>query len=110
MRSNVISPGPVAGTEGMERLARKEDKESSMKGVPVGRWGKVKELADAAVYLFAETGDFVNGSVVVVDGGAWRTSAGNPGGGFKYPDFLLGGEEVSGVKGEKKQRREGPKL
>ena len=39
----------------------------------------------------------------VVDGAAWRTSAG-PGAGFKYPDFLLGDEVVTGVKGGKKSK------
>ena len=38
-----------------------------------------------------------------VDGAAWRTGNG-PGSGFKYPDFLLGGEAVTGVKGLKKSK------
>lgn len=101
LTSNVIAPGPIAGTEGMERLSRKEDIERSIKGMPLGRWGKVKEIADATVYLFSDTGDYVNGTVVVVDGAAWRVSGGSPGGGFKYPDFLLEGTTVEGVKGGK---------
>ena len=36
-----------------------------------------------------------------VDGGSWRTSAGNPGKGFKYPDFLISDEVVTGVKDAK---------
>lgn len=39
-----------------------------------------------------------------VDGAAWRTSGGTPGTGFKYPDFLLSDEIVSGVKGTKKAK------
>lgn len=35
--SNVIAPGPIQGTEGMERLAKKEDIERGMRTVPVGR-------------------------------------------------------------------------
>lgn len=42
--------------------------------------------------------------MAVVDGGAWRTSQSNPGAGFKYPDFLLSGEEVTGVAGTKKAK------
>jgi len=38
-----------------------------------------------------------------VDGAAWRTGRG-PGSGFKYPDFLLGDEVVTGVKGGKKSK------
>ena len=88
----------------MERLAKKTDLDEGGdrgRGVPVGRWGRVKEIADATVYLFGDTGNFVNGQALVVDGGAWRTSGSNPGMGFRYPDFLLSGEEVSGVKGMK---------
>ncbi|KAL8703352.1 MAG: hypothetical protein Q9201_003465 [Fulgogasparrea decipioides] len=102
--SNIIAPGPIGGTEGMERLSRKEDVQKSMKNIPLGRWGTVKEVADATVYLFGDAGNFVNGSVLVVDGAAWRTGTANPGGGFQYPDFLMGGEAVSGVKGMKKSK------
>ena len=37
LTSNIISPGPIMGTEGMERLSVKEDREDGMKVVPVGR-------------------------------------------------------------------------
>lgn len=102
--SNIIAPGPIGGTEGMERLSRKEDTAKGMKEVPLGRYGSVKDIADATVYLFSDAGNFVNGNVLVVDGAAWRTKAANPGSGFEYPDFLLDSEVVSGVKGMKKSR------
>lgn len=65
LTSNVIAPGPIAGTEGMERLARKEDVPAAMKMVPSGRYGTVKEIADATVYVFSDAGNFVNGATVV---------------------------------------------
>lgn len=123
--SNVIAPGPIGGTEGMQRLARSEDVTASIKNIPLGRWGTVKEIADATVYLFSDAGNYVNGQTLVgesfhifefsshlwllmhfwdsVDGAAWRTSSG-PGSGFKYPDFLLSDEMVTGVKGGKKSK------
>ncbi len=64
--------------------------------------GTVKEIADATVYLFSDSGNYVNGENIVVDGGAWRTS-GN-GMGFEYPEFILSGELVSGVGGMKKPK------
>ena len=63
--SNVIAPGPISGTEGMERLARQEGSEQVKKRVPLGRYGTVKEIADATVYLFSDSGNFVSGQTLV---------------------------------------------
>ena len=104
LTSNVIAPGPIRGTEGTERLTRDEDVQAGMKTVPLGRWGSVKEIADATVYLFSDAANFVNGETVVVDGGAWRTLPVGTGTAFQYPDFLLSGGQVEGVKGMKKDR------
>ncbi|KAK2783641.1 hypothetical protein FQN53_009093 [Emmonsiellopsis sp. PD_33] len=101
--SNIITPGPIGGTEGMERLARREDSNGHISSIPSGRWGSVKEIADATIYVFSDAGNYVNGSTVVVDGGAWRMHSANPGSGFRYPDFLLSGDEVTGVAGLKKK-------
>ncbi|KAH7379423.1 peroxisomal 2,4-dienoyl-CoA reductase-like protein SPS19 [Phaeosphaeria sp. MPI-PUGE-AT-0046c] len=100
--SNVIAPGPIANTEGIDRLSKKEDRERSYKAVPIGRYGTVKEIADATVYLFSDSGNFVNGETLVVDGGQWHTAG--FANGFAYPDFLLSGETVSGVSGGKKSK------
>ena len=64
--SNVIAPGPIADTEGMERLATTAGKDANMqKHIPTGRWGYVKEIADATVYLFSDAGNYVNGEILV---------------------------------------------
>jgi peroxisomal 2,4-dienoyl-CoA reductase len=105
--SNVIAPGPIAGTEGVDRLVRKEDEGSAGKIIPLGRFGTVREIADATVFLCGPTGSYMNGSIVVVDGGAWRLSnVGLPGSGFPYPDFLLGDGRVEGVGGMKTQGKD----
>jgi 2,4-dienoyl-CoA reductase [(3E)-enoyl-CoA-producing], peroxisomal len=62
INSNVIAPGPIAGTEGMDRLAVPGH---TYRHVPSGRAGLVKEIADATVYLFSDAGNYVNGAVVV---------------------------------------------
>ena len=36
---------------------------------PAGRWGRVEELAGAAVFLASAASDFVNGQIIYVDGG-----------------------------------------
>ncbi|KAH6699985.1 peroxisomal 2,4-dienoyl-CoA reductase SPS19 [Cadophora sp. MPI-SDFR-AT-0126] len=101
--SNTIAPGPIAETEGIKRLSSEADSNESGKAVPLGRFGTVKDIADATVWLFSDAANFVNGSTVVVDGGAWRMGrAAGPGASFSYPDFLLSGEAVSGVVGAQK--------
>ncbi|KAK7902610.1 peroxisomal 2 4-dienoyl-CoA reductase sps19 [Exophiala xenobiotica] len=108
--SNIIAPGPIAGTEGMDRLSKehKSGGANVAKRIPLGRWGFIKEIADATVFLFSDAGNYVTGDNLVVDGGAWRTSGGSPGGDFTYPDFILSGAEVTGVGGGK--RKSGAKL
>lgn len=101
--SNVIAPGPIGGTEGMERLAKKRQGQNPWKGIPSGRMGSVKDIADATVYLFSDAANYVNGDVLVVDGGAWRAPPGR-GSDFPYPDFLLSGAAVDGVGGMKKAK------
>ncbi|KAM0712955.1 hypothetical protein Q7P35_000406 [Cladosporium inversicolor] len=103
--SNVIAPGPIAGTEGMERLSKTDEETTkrSKVGIPIGRWGEVKEIADATIYLFSEAGSYVNGHALVVDGGAWRVQGADMGG-YRYPDFLLSGDVVSGVKTGRKAK------
>lgn len=63
--SNVISPGPISGTEGMERLAKAEKTDASKSSIPLGRWGTVKEIADATVYLFSDAANYVTGQTLV---------------------------------------------
>lgn len=60
--SNVIAPGPIGGTEGMDRLGVMEQ---SYDFVPSQRAGHVKEIADSTVYLFSDAGNYVNGSIIV---------------------------------------------
>lgn len=91
VRSNVIAPGPIEGTEGMSRLAPKEYTETLNKSIPLQRQGSMDDIADATVYLFSPAGKFVNGQILVVDGGAWHTSANT----FPYPEIVLGAVDLS---------------
>lgn len=102
--SNVIAPGPIADTEGVARLSREDHRDASTKMIPSQRYGTVKEIADATIYLFSDAGNYVNGETLVVDGGQWHTSGVGGKGGFQYPEFLLSGETVTGVAGGKKSK------
>ncbi|KAI1833217.1 hypothetical protein DTO006G1_5244 [Penicillium roqueforti] len=102
MTSNIIAPGPIAQTEGLERLLPSDALEAYTKAQPLGRFGHVRDIADATVYLFSDTGSYVTGQTLVVDGANWRMSAGGASGGsLSYPDFLLSGDDVPNVTGKK---------
>jgi 2,4-dienoyl-CoA reductase [(3E)-enoyl-CoA-producing], peroxisomal len=62
INSNVIAPGAISGTEGLDRLAPPGH---TYNYVPSGRAGLVKEIADATVYLFSDAGNYVNGTNIV---------------------------------------------
>jgi peroxisomal 2,4-dienoyl-CoA reductase len=75
----------------MERLGDKAEEASgnAQRKNPLQRYGTVKEIADGTVYLFSDAGSYVNGEVLVIDGGGWR-SPGSMEGTRKYPDYLFG--------------------
>jgi peroxisomal 2,4-dienoyl-CoA reductase len=70
VRSNIIAPGPINGTEGMDRLSPK-GKIPGLNHIPspVGRWGDVQDVANATVFLFSDAASFITGQVLPVDGG-----------------------------------------
>jgi len=88
VRSNVIAPGPIGGTEGMDRLTPKGDK--SLEKIPLGRMGDKDEIAGMAMFLFSESANWITGQVFVVDGGEShiRTSQ------LPYPQSVLDPEAV----------------
>ena len=63
--SNVIAPGPIIGTEGTDRLIKNGNNSSVGNGVPSGRLGHVKDVADATIFLFSDAGNYVNGETLV---------------------------------------------
>lgn len=103
--SNIVAPGPIAQTEGLERLLPSDAKAAYIKSQPLGRVGHVRDISDATVYLFSDSGSYVTGQTLVVDGANWRMSGGiSASEKTKYPDFLLSGQEVANVTGKKKSK------
>ena len=70
---NAIAPGYFA-TE-LTQALRSDDQRNDQITVriPAGRWGKPEDLKGTVVYLASSASDYVNGHVLVVDGGwlAW---------------------------------------
>jgi 2,4-dienoyl-CoA reductase [(3E)-enoyl-CoA-producing], peroxisomal len=71
IRVNAIAPGPIADTEGMKRLVPEPIKEKLRQRIPLGRFGLIKDIENAAVFLCSDAANFINGAVLVVDGGHW---------------------------------------
>jgi len=64
---NAIAPGRIQ-TE-MAALSSPQANEEARKQTPLGRFGKPIDIARAVVFLASESGDFMTGETMVIDGG-----------------------------------------
>lgn len=74
IRVNAIAPGPIEDTEGMRRLVPEPIKERLRKNIPLGRFGRIVDIEKAALFMCSDAASFINGTVLVVDGGQWLAS------------------------------------
>jgi 2-deoxy-D-gluconate 3-dehydrogenase len=66
---NAIAPGYIA-TKNTEALQADETRNRQiLERIPSGRWGKPEDIAGAAVFLSSAASDYLNGHILVVDGG-----------------------------------------
>jgi NAD(P)-dependent dehydrogenase (short-subunit alcohol dehydrogenase family) len=71
VRVNGISPGPIAGTEGMARLAPDADtRQKHYDRIAMKRWGEIAEIAEGAVFLCSDAARYVTGTILDIDGGS----------------------------------------
>jgi NAD(P)-dependent dehydrogenase (short-subunit alcohol dehydrogenase family) len=74
IRVNAIAPGPIVN-EQMSQLP--EDRlQAIARFIPLGRLGRVEEVARAAVWLCSDDASFITGAVLSVDGGRLAGGAG----------------------------------
>ncbi|PIL30007.1 hypothetical protein GSI_07918 [Ganoderma sinense ZZ0214-1] len=84
VRSNVIAPGPIAGTEGIDRLTTKGSP-TALGAEPTGRAGSVQDIANAAVFLFSPAARYITGQALAVDGASEHLRAFQ----LPYPEAVL---------------------
>jgi NAD(P)-dependent dehydrogenase (short-subunit alcohol dehydrogenase family) len=68
IRVNVIAPGPIE-TPLVESMMSPADRVNWTKRLPLGRYGTVAEVANAALFLASDEASYVTGHVLAVDGG-----------------------------------------
>ena len=71
VRVNGISPGPIANTEGMARLAPDAStKAKHFERIAMKRWGEIEEVAESAVFLCSDAARYITGTILDCDGGS----------------------------------------
>ena len=71
IRVNAVAPGPIEGTEGLARLLPSSLRESLQRTIPLRRFGRADEVADATLFLASDAASLITGAILVADGGAW---------------------------------------
>ena len=66
---NAIAPGYI-DTDNTEALRNDAERNAAILGrIPQGRWGNPEDFKGPAVFLASEAASYVNGAILLVDGG-----------------------------------------
>ncbi len=72
IRVNAVAPGPVESPGAARQLwDSQEAVDRITRSVPLKRWGKPEEVADAVAFLVSDHAGYITGEVLTIDGGAW---------------------------------------
>ena len=66
---NAIAPGYMRTTNTTALQADETRNRQILERIPAGRWGEPDDIAGAAIFLSSSASDYVNGHILVVDGG-----------------------------------------
>jgi len=72
IRVNAVAPGPIESPGAAKQLWSTPDAVDRITSmVPLHRWGKPEEVADAVAFLAAPQAGYITGEILTIDGGAW---------------------------------------
>ena len=72
IRVNAVAPGPIESEGAAKQLWSSEAAVREITGgVPLGRWGRAGDIADAVSFLVSPHASYITGDVLTVDGGQW---------------------------------------
>ena len=72
IRVNAVAPGPIESPGAAKQLWNTaDDVQKITEMVPLKRFGKPEEVADAVTFLVSEHAGYITGEVLTIDGGAW---------------------------------------
>lgn len=89
IRINAIAPGPIP-TDGVKKaftppadsgvtdvfaVANANMEKYARNAIPLGRWGSPRDIANMVAFLASPAGDWITGSIFVVDGGEWLSKS-----------------------------------
>ena len=69
IRANALCPGPIETPLLQELLADPVRRERRLVHIPIGRFGRAEEIANAALFLASDESSLMTGAALVVDGG-----------------------------------------
>ncbi len=84
IRVNIVAPGAIDTDMNIALRENIQEREKTLKRIPVGRIGKDEEVANVVEFLASSKASYITGTTIVVDGGMTL-----------YPSFGLESEEDS---------------